>query len=130
MVASRTGPALWQNGDTWRYLVKCPSPKQQHVSCYGKGQPHAKVAMMRIARVAATIGLVGSLAGCVAYGGDYGGHGDGYHRSGSSVPQGHMPPPGECRIWYPNRPAGQQPPPGPCHELRFQVPPGARLISG
>ncbi|RTQ46518.1 hypothetical protein EJV47_21435 [Hymenobacter gummosus] len=27
------------------------------------------------------------------------------------VPRGHYPPPGECRIWYPNRPPGQQPPP-------------------
>jgi len=26
------------------------------------------------------------------------------------IPPGHMPPPGKCRIWYPNRPPGQQPP--------------------
>jgi hypothetical protein len=26
------------------------------------------------------------------------------------IPKGHLPPPGHCRIWYPNRPAGQQPP--------------------
>jgi len=30
------------------------------------------------------------------------------------VPQGHMPPPGECRVWIPGVPAGQQPPPGRC----------------
>ncbi len=46
------------------------------------------------------------------------------------VPPGHLPPPGECRIWYPGRPAGHQPPPGPCHVLEFQVPPGAFLVYG
>jgi hypothetical protein len=29
-------------------------------------------------------------------------------------PHGHRPPPGECRIWYPDRPPGQQPPPFRC----------------
>ena len=31
------------------------------------------------------------------------------------VPAGHYPPPGECRVWYPDRPPGHQPPPGPCN---------------
>ncbi len=44
------------------------------------------------------------------------------------IPPGHMPPPGECRIWYPDRPPGDQPPPGNCRELRRQLPPGAWLI--
>lgn len=44
------------------------------------------------------------------------------------IPKGHYPPPGECRIWYPDRPPGQQPPPGRCRELRYDVPPGAWLI--
>lgn len=47
-----------------------------------------------------------------------------------SIPPGHMPPPGECRIWYPDKPPGQQPPPGPCSELRHHVPPGAVLVRG
>jgi len=46
------------------------------------------------------------------------------------VPPGHLPPPGECRIWYPDRPPGHQPPPGPCGALRYRVPPGAYLIQG
>jgi hypothetical protein len=30
------------------------------------------------------------------------------------IPGGHLPPPGECRVWFPDRPAGHQPPPGRC----------------
>jgi hypothetical protein len=54
-----------------------------------------------------------------------------FHRRGYTrlqIPKGHYPPPGECRIWYPDRPAGHQPPPGNCRSLRVQVPPGAWLI--
>jgi hypothetical protein len=50
--------------------------------------------------------------------------------SAADIPPGHMPPPGECRIWYPNLPPGQQPPPGNCEQLRNQVPAGAKLIRG
>ena len=32
----------------------------------------------------------------------------------SEVPEGHRPPPGECRDWIPGLPAGQQPPPRKC----------------
>lgn len=46
------------------------------------------------------------------------------------IPPGHMPPPGKCRVWYPDRPPGQQPPPGECNELRHRVPPSAALIRG
>lgn len=45
-----------------------------------------------------------------------------------NVPNGHLPPPGECRIWYPGRPAGHQPPPGRCSRLAAQVPASAWLI--
>ena len=41
------------------------------------------------------------------------------------IPQGHYPPPGECRIWFPDRPAGHQPPP---RKDCSQVPPGAWVI--
>ena len=46
-----------------------------------------------------------------------------------NIPPGHLPPPGECRIWYPEKPPGHQPPPGPCDQLAGQVPPGAWLIT-
>ena len=32
------------------------------------------------------------------------------------VPPGHLPPPGECRVWYDHRPPGHQPPPTSCRE--------------
>lgn len=44
------------------------------------------------------------------------------------IPNGHMPPPGSCRIWYPNRPAGQQPPPFKCSMGRSNIPLGAYLV--
>ena len=31
------------------------------------------------------------------------------------IPPGHLPPPGECRVWYPGVPPGQQPPPFECY---------------
>jgi hypothetical protein len=40
-----------------------------------------------------------------------------FHRQGYTrlkIPEGHYPPPGECRFWYPDKPAGQQPPPVKC----------------
>jgi hypothetical protein len=62
---------------------------------------------------------------------DYGGHRGGYERedwrddyyyknrprrSGkhAEIPYGHLPPPGECRTWYPDLPPGHQPPPHRC----------------
>lgn len=46
------------------------------------------------------------------------------------IPPGHLPPPGQCRIWYPDRPPGHQPPPGDCGELERRIPPDAVLVYG
>lgn len=54
-----------------------------------------------------------------------------FHRHGRAnlgIPAGHLPPPGECRVWHPDRPAGHQPPPGDCRHLSHRVPLGAWLI--
>lgn len=47
-----------------------------------------------------------------------------------SVPPGHLPPPGQCRIWDPSLPPGQQAPPGDCRDLQLRVPLGACLVYG
>lgn len=58
------------------------------------------------------------------------GHGSYFHQHGyTRIPEGHMPPPGECRIWYPDRPAGHQPPPFKCGRARGHVEPGGWLIA-
>lgn len=72
----------------------------------------------------------GLLTGCAADGGLILGPAYDHPAQKAGVPPGHMPPPGKCRIWYPDRPPGQQPPPGDCRELRHHVPPGASLIRG
>ncbi|MHC8411287.1 tetratricopeptide repeat protein [Pseudomonas sp. Hz4] len=46
------------------------------------------------------------------------------------IPRGHMPPPGKCRIWFPDRPPWHQPAPGKCKKLRYRVPSGAYLVRG
>ncbi|WP_425462819.1 hypothetical protein [Methylibium rhizosphaerae] len=53
-----------------------------------------------------------------------------FHQHGyTRVPNGHLPPPGECRIWYPDRPAGHQPPPFKCGAGHGRVEPGGWLIT-
>lgn len=31
-----------------------------------------------------------------------------------NIPPGHLPPPGQCKVWYPGKPPGHQPPPTSC----------------
>jgi hypothetical protein len=64
---------------------------------------------------------------------DWESHGyDGYfHEHGYTtlgIPPGHLPPPGKCRLWYPDRPPGHQPPPESCGRLRAHAPAGGWLI--
>lgn len=88
--------------------------------------------MNRALSVAGATVLAATLSGCVAYAGGEFGPAPVYHSvyEEDVIPAGHMPPPGECRIWYPDRPPGQQPPPGDCRSLRHQVPPGAIFVQG
>lgn len=53
------------------------------------------------------------------------------YRGRYAIPRGHMPPPGECRVWFYDRPAGQQPPPTTCREARIDAyRNGGRVIFG
>lgn len=52
------------------------------------------------------------------------------HGSQVRIPPGHMPPPGKCRYWYPDRPPGHQPAIGDCAQLARRVPHGAILVDG
>ena len=85
----------------------------------------------KVVRLMAAAAITLGLSGCLAYGGPWMepvGHG--YGETPYRIPPGHMPPPGECRIWFPDRPPGQQPPPGNCYDLQRRVPPGAVLVRG
>lgn len=77
---------------------------------------------------AATLVLVGLLTvplGAHGRGGWYGDRVQG-------IPPGHLPPPGECRVWYDGRPPGHQPPPTSCREAERVASrdPYARVIYG
>ena len=71
-------------------------------------------------RTTLAAGGLALLSGCPAVA--YPGHGHPKPGDHVHIPPGHLPPPGACRIWFPDRPPGQQPPPGPCHVLRRHVP--------
>ena len=45
----------------------------------------------------------------------------GRERGGQGIPAGHLPPPGECRVWYDDRPPGRQPPPTSCGAARREA---------
>jgi hypothetical protein len=53
---------------------------------------------------------------------------DADRRGPLGIPEGHLPPPGECRVWYPGRPAGQQPPPTSCAEAEEVAPPSTWIL--
>lgn len=53
------------------------------------------------------------------------------YQYGTNVPNGHLPPPGECRVWFHDRPAGQQPPPTSCDRAERQASRyGGRVLYG
>lgn len=79
-----------------------------------------------VLRCFGALALAAAVTGCAVYAEPA----PGYYSMPTQVPPGHLPPPGECRVWYPDRPPGQQPPPGPCEVLQYQVPPGAFLVRG
>jgi hypothetical protein len=45
------------------------------------------------------------------------------------IPKGHLPPPGECKIWIPGKEPGQQGPPMSCSKAFAEVPIGAWVIT-
>ncbi len=53
-------------------------------------------------------------------------------RRAQGVPPGHLPPAGQCRVWYDNRPPGRQPAPTNCNqaEQRAARDRDARVIYG
>ena len=71
--------------------------------------------------------LVGMGAALVPVGADAQGRG----RGTRGIPPGHLPPPGECRVWHDDRPPGHQPPPTSCGEARRDAyRTGGRVIHG
>jgi len=55
-------------------------------------------------------------------------HPDADRQGPLGIPEGHLPPPGECRVWYPGRPPGQQPAPSSCAEAEANAPPGTWIL--
>ena len=47
------------------------------------------------------------------------GKGKGRAHQAQGIPPGHLPPPGQCRVWIDGRPPGQQPPPSSCRSAEI-----------
>lgn len=45
------------------------------------------------------------------------------------IPKGHLPPPGQCKVWFPGVPPGHQPPAQSCATAMMNKPVGAWLIT-
>ncbi|MDH5642688.1 MAG: hypothetical protein OEY63_00695, partial [Gemmatimonadota bacterium] len=44
------------------------------------------------------------------------------------VPPGHLPPPGQCRVWVPGTPPGRQARPRTCSQIENSAPPGSMIL--
>jgi hypothetical protein len=44
------------------------------------------------------------------------------------IPPGQLPPPGQCRVWFPGRPPGRQPRPSGCREAMAQASAGSWVL--
>lgn len=57
-----------------------------------------------------------------------GSHGSAVPPEYLGIPRGHLPPPGECRVWHPGVEAGQQFAPGKCEDVSHDLGPGDWLL--
>jgi hypothetical protein len=101
-------------------------PDVHQAACAAKREPRPLVPILRFVLTEAhmrhvifTVVLVGSTAapGWAQGGADrYQGRNEGsrYSADAQGIPRGHLPPPGQCRVWYDGQPAGHQPPPTSC----------------
>ena len=77
--------------------------------------------------IATVAGAVMALAVALPTAADERDHG----RGNRGIPPGHLPPPGECRVWYDGQPPGHQPPPTACASAsREAYATGGRVIYG
>ena len=44
------------------------------------------------------------------------------------IPPGHLPPPGQCRVWLPGEPPGHQPRPRSCARIESTAPAGSWIV--